>query len=145
MHVEYYRLTILGPGLLLMLVALHIQSDASQLRPWSMFWQIEKYVFHINKTAELWNRLSMQEQRFARRWVYPVLHSLYGVIYKNICFNIKYRCAGDITKHLEQSVLSKLPEQYQSHLRQSAASEDNDMGEQRQSSLSLIPCRLLFF
>ncbi|XP_051113604.1 DNA replication complex GINS protein SLD5 [Andrographis paniculata] len=65
--------------------------------------KIEKYVFHINKTTELWNRLSMQEQRFARR------------------------CAGDLTKNLEQSVLSKLPEQYQSHLRQSAASEDDDM------------------
>lgn len=31
------------------------------------FWQIEKYVFHINKTPELWNRLSKQEQKFANR------------------------------------------------------------------------------
>lgn len=52
------------------------------------------------------------------------------LVYKTTCFNIKYRCAGDIKNHLEQSVLSKLPEQYQSHLRQSAASEEDDMGEQ---------------
>ncbi|KAK4405457.1 DNA replication complex GINS protein SLD5 [Sesamum angolense] len=67
--------------------------------------KIEKYVFHIQKTLQLWNRLSKQEQMFARR------------------------CAGDLKHHLEQSVLSKLPDQYQSHLRQSAASEDDDMGE----------------
>ncbi|KAL0360977.1 UNVERIFIED_CONTAM: DNA replication complex GINS protein SLD5 [Sesamum radiatum] len=28
--------------------------------------KIEKYVFHIQKTLELWNRLSKQEQKFAR-------------------------------------------------------------------------------
>ncbi|KAH6808599.1 DNA replication protein-like protein [Perilla frutescens var. frutescens] len=65
--------------------------------------KIEKYIFHIQKTAEQWNRLSKQEQKFATR------------------------CAGDLKHHLEQSALSKLPDQYQSHLRQSAASEDEDM------------------
>lgn len=65
--------------------------------------KIEKYVFHIKKTAEQWNKLSKQEQKFAMRY------------------------AGVIKHHLEQSVLSKLPDQYQFHLRQSAASEDDDM------------------
>ncbi|XP_022866270.1 DNA replication complex GINS protein SLD5-like [Olea europaea var. sylvestris] len=65
--------------------------------------KIEKYVLHIQKTTELWNRLSKQEQKFAVRSV------------------------GDLTQHLEQSVLTKLPDQYQSHLKQSGASEDDDM------------------
>ncbi|CAA2976007.1 DNA replication complex GINS protein SLD5-like [Olea europaea var. sylvestris] len=65
--------------------------------------KIEKYVLHIQKTAQLWNHLSKQEQKFA------------------------VRCIGDLTQHLEQSVLSKLPDQYQSHMKQSGASEDDDM------------------
>ncbi|CAA2969850.1 DNA replication complex GINS SLD5-like [Olea europaea subsp. europaea] len=65
--------------------------------------KIEKYVLHIQKTTELWNRLSKQEQKFAVRSV------------------------GDLTQHLERSVLTKLPDQYQSHLKQSGASEDDDM------------------
>ncbi|KAL8481330.1 hypothetical protein ACS0TY_027735 [Phlomoides rotata] len=65
--------------------------------------KIEKYVFHIQKTAEQWNRLSRQEQKFAKRY------------------------ATDLEHHLDQSVLSKLPDQYRSHLRQSAASEEDDM------------------
>ncbi|EYU29677.1 hypothetical protein ABFS82_07G004600 [Erythranthe guttata] len=65
--------------------------------------KIEKYVFHVLKTPEIWARLSKQEQKFANR------------------------CGEDLKHHLEQSVLSKLPDQYQSHLRQSGASEDDDM------------------
>lgn len=48
---------------------------------------------------------------------------------KALFLTFKYRCAGDLKHHLEQSALSKLPDQYQSHLRQSAASEDDDMSE----------------
>ncbi|XP_075482545.1 DNA replication complex GINS protein SLD5 isoform X1 [Primulina tabacum] len=65
--------------------------------------KIEKYVFHIQKTTELWNQLSRQEQKFARS------------------------CAEDLKHHLKESVLSKLPNQYQSHLKQSSASEEDDM------------------
>ncbi|XP_027090826.1 DNA replication complex GINS protein SLD5 [Coffea eugenioides] len=65
--------------------------------------KIEKYVFHIQKTAELWNRLSRQEKRFAER------------------------CIEDMEKHLDQSVLSKLPSSYKSHLKQSSSSEEDDM------------------
>ncbi|GFQ06224.1 DNA replication complex gins protein sld5 [Phtheirospermum japonicum] len=78
--------------------------------------KIEKYVFHIQKTAEVWNRLSEPEQKFAKR------------------------CGGDIKNHLEQSVLSKLPDQYQSHLRQSAASEDDDMVPEPQLDAYVV-CR----
>ncbi|PIN07778.1 putative alpha-helical protein, potentially involved in replication/repair [Handroanthus impetiginosus] len=78
--------------------------------------KIEKYVFHIRKTAELWNRLSLKEQQFAEG------------------------CAIDLKDHLEQSVLSKLPEQYQSHLRQSAASEDDDMVPEPQLDAYVV-CR----
>ncbi|XP_047950865.1 DNA replication complex GINS protein SLD5-like [Salvia hispanica] len=78
--------------------------------------KIEKYVFHIQKTAEEWNRLSKQEQKFASRF------------------------AGDIKNHLDQSVLSRLPDQYQSHLRQSAASEEDDMVPEPQLD-SYVVCR----
>lgn len=61
-----------------------------------------------------------------------------SLICKITRFNIKCRCAGDIKYHLEQSVLSKLPEQYQSHLRQSAASEEDDMGEQIDLGIIII-------
>lgn len=64
--------------------------------------KIEKYMFHILKT-ELWNRLSEQEQKFAKR------------------------CTDDLGKHLDQSVLSKLPDGYKSVLKQSTASEEDDM------------------
>ncbi|KAI7752740.1 hypothetical protein M8C21_028179 [Ambrosia artemisiifolia] len=65
--------------------------------------KIEKFMFHIQKTEDLWARLSEQEQKFAER-------------------SIK-----DLTTHLEQSVLSKFPHRYQSHLRQSGLSEEDDM------------------
>ncbi|GAU14998.1 hypothetical protein TSUD_47930 [Trifolium subterraneum] len=65
--------------------------------------KIEKYMFHIRKTEELWNRLSKDEKFFTER------------------------CTDDLKKHLEESVLSKLPENYQSHERQSVISEEDDM------------------
>lgn len=39
-----------------------------------------------------------------------------------------FRCAGDLEKHFEESVLLKLPETYQSVLKQSLISEADDMG-----------------
>lgn len=65
--------------------------------------KIEKYMFHIRKTEELWNRLSKDEKFFTER------------------------CTDDLKKHLEESVLSKLPENYQSYERQSVISEEDDM------------------
>ncbi|KAH7678608.1 GINS complex subunit 4 protein [Dioscorea alata] len=64
--------------------------------------KIEKYMIHISKT-NLWNRLSEEEQRFAKR------------------------CTDIMEKHLEQSVLSRLPYGYQSILKQSISSEEDDM------------------
>ncbi|XP_077220582.1 DNA replication protein-like protein [Tasmannia lanceolata] len=64
--------------------------------------KIEKYVIHISKT-QLWNRLSEQEQKFAKR------------------------CTDIMEKHLEQSVLVRLPYGYQSILKQSISSEEDDM------------------
>ncbi|XP_073223739.1 DNA replication complex GINS protein SLD5-like [Cicer arietinum] len=65
--------------------------------------KIEKYMFHIRKTEELWNRLSKDEKFFTER------------------------CTDDLKKHLEESVLSTLPENYQSYERQSVISEEVDM------------------
>lgn len=65
--------------------------------------KIEKYMFHIRKTQELWNRLSRDEKLFTER------------------------CTDDLKEHLESSVLSKLPENYQSYERQSVISEEDDM------------------
>ncbi|XP_076919528.1 DNA replication complex GINS protein SLD5-like [Bidens hawaiensis] len=65
--------------------------------------KIEKFMFHIQKTADLWDRLSPPEQKFAQRSI------------------------QDMKRHLENSVLSKLPVQYNSHLKQTAASEEDDM------------------
>lgn len=39
-----------------------------------------------------------------------------------------YRCIDDMEKHLEETVLSKLPDNYQSARRQSIISEEDDMG-----------------
>ncbi|XP_078436174.1 DNA replication protein-like protein [Wolffia australiana] len=64
--------------------------------------KIEKYMFHISK-SDLWSRLSEQEQKFTRR------------------------CVDALEKHLEQSVLSRLPYGYQSVLKQSISSEEDDM------------------
>ncbi|XP_012084097.1 DNA replication complex GINS protein SLD5 [Jatropha curcas] len=65
--------------------------------------KIEEYLFHILKTDDSLNRLSKQEQMFARR------------------------CTDDLGKHLDQTVLSKLPDNYQSILKQSITSEEDDM------------------
>ncbi|CAA6668887.1 unnamed protein product [Spirodela intermedia] len=64
--------------------------------------KIEKYMFHISRT-DLWNRLSEQEKKFSKR------------------------CVNAMEKHLEQSVLSRLPYGYQSILKQSISSEEDDM------------------
>ncbi|KAI4369518.1 hypothetical protein MLD38_017951 [Melastoma candidum] len=65
--------------------------------------KIERFILHILKTDELHERLSDKEKIFARR------------------------CAGVIGKHLDDSVLLNLPENYQSALRQSTTSEEDDM------------------
>ncbi|XP_065863845.1 DNA replication complex GINS protein SLD5 [Euphorbia lathyris] len=65
--------------------------------------KIEEYLFHILKTDHLLNRLSKQEQVFARR------------------------CTDDLGNHLDDTVLSKLPDNYQSILKQSTTSETDDM------------------
>ncbi|KAB1213824.1 DNA replication complex GINS protein SLD5 [Morella rubra] len=66
--------------------------------------KIEKYMFHISNKPEVQSRLSGQEKGFARR------------------------CTEDMERHLEEGVLSKLPENYQDILKQSIISEENDMG-----------------
>ncbi|KAK7294328.1 hypothetical protein RJT34_17217 [Clitoria ternatea] len=65
--------------------------------------KIEKYMFHIEKTEELWNRLSKAEKTYTRA------------------------CTDGLKQHLEETVLSKLPENYQSVLKQSFISEEDDM------------------
>ncbi|KAJ8767504.1 hypothetical protein K2173_017548 [Erythroxylum novogranatense] len=65
--------------------------------------KIEKYLFHILKTDDQLNRLSRQEQVFARR------------------------CTDDLGSHLDETVLSRLPDNYQSVLKQSVTSEEDDM------------------
>ncbi|WOL16179.1 hypothetical protein Cni_G24961 [Canna indica] len=64
--------------------------------------KIEKYTIHISKT-DLWNHLSEQEQKFTER------------------------CREKMEKHLEQSVLARLPHGYQSIMKQSISSEEDDM------------------
>ncbi|KAJ4822335.1 hypothetical protein Tsubulata_035980 [Turnera subulata] len=65
--------------------------------------KIGKYLFHILKTDEYVNRLSEAERAFARR------------------------CTDDLGNHLDETVLSKLPDNYQSVLKQSVTSEEDDM------------------
>ncbi|KAL8166755.1 hypothetical protein V2J09_008254 [Rumex salicifolius] len=64
--------------------------------------KIEMNMLYISKT-DLWNRLSREEQRFAKR------HD------------------ENMKNFLDESVLSKLPTGYQSNLKQSNASEEEDM------------------
>jgi hypothetical protein len=45
-----------------------------------------------------------------------------------------YRCTDDLGSHLDETVLAKLPDNYQSILKQSITSEEDDMGTR--SSLS---------
>lgn len=65
--------------------------------------KIEQFAMHILRTEELWERLSLQEQDYAQRYI------------------------DILQKHMEQSVLSKLPFGYQSMLRQATSSEEDDM------------------
>ncbi|KAJ0034996.1 hypothetical protein Pint_24322 [Pistacia integerrima] len=65
--------------------------------------QIEKYMFYIWKNDNLRNRLSEPEKIFVKR------------------------CINDMEKHIEETVLSKLPDNYQSARRQSIISEEDDM------------------
>ncbi|CAH2044680.1 unnamed protein product [Thlaspi arvense] len=65
--------------------------------------KIEKFMFHNLKSEEAESRLSEQEKVFAKS------------------------CADDLAKHFEKCVLSKLPENYQSVLKQSLISEADDM------------------
>ncbi|TKY64381.1 DNA replication complex GINS protein SLD5 [Spatholobus suberectus] len=78
--------------------------------------KIEKYMFHIQKTGELWNRLSKDEKHFTKT------------------------CIEDLKQHLEESVLSKLPENYQSVLKQSVISEEDDMVPEPQLD-TFVLCR----
>ncbi|KAI8561856.1 hypothetical protein RHMOL_Rhmol04G0374400 [Rhododendron molle] len=78
--------------------------------------KIEKYMFHIHKNTELWNRLSEQEQKFAQR------------------------CIEDLEDHFDKSVLSKLPDRYKSSVKQSVISEEDDMVPEPQLDTYLI-CR----
>ncbi|XP_057470919.1 DNA replication complex GINS protein SLD5-like [Actinidia eriantha] len=78
--------------------------------------KIEKYMLHIHKTTELWNRLSKQEQTFANR------------------------CIKDLEEHFDKSVLSKLPNRYKSSLKQSVISEEDDMVPEPQLDTFVI-CR----
>ncbi|KAJ4721992.1 DNA replication complex GINS protein SLD5 [Melia azedarach] len=65
--------------------------------------KLEKYMLYIWKNDSLWNRLSEPEKMFVQR------------------------CIDDMEKHLEETVLSKLPDNYQSARRQSVISEEDDM------------------
>ncbi|MCO5591751.1 hypothetical protein L7F22_045743 [Adiantum nelumboides] len=65
--------------------------------------KIEQFAMHILRTEELWERLSQQEQDYAQRYI------------------------DILQKHMEQTVLSKLPFGYQSMLRQATSSEEDDM------------------
>ncbi|KAJ6839685.1 DNA replication complex GINS protein SLD5 [Iris pallida] len=64
--------------------------------------KIEKYTIHVLKT-NLRDRLSEQEKTFAER------------------------CADIMEKHLDQTVLARLPYGYQSIMKQSISSEEDDM------------------
>lgn len=78
--------------------------------------KIENYAFHIQKNTDLWNRLSKQEKKFAER------------------------CIDDMEQHLDQSVLSKLPHGFKSHLKQSSLSLADDMVPEPQLDQYVI-CR----
>lgn len=65
--------------------------------------KIEKFALHIMRTAELWDRLSPQEQDYAQKYV------------------------DVLSKHMHDSVLGKLESAYDSMMKQAASSEENDM------------------
>lgn len=78
--------------------------------------KLEKYMFYIWKNESLWSRLSDPEKMFVQR------------------------CIDDMEKHLEETVLSKLPDNYQSVRRQSVISEDDDMVPEPQLD-TFIACK----
>ncbi|KAH9766222.1 DNA replication complex GINS protein SLD5 [Citrus sinensis] len=78
--------------------------------------QLEKYMFYIWKNESLWSRLSDPEKMFVQR------------------------CIDDMEKHLEETVLSKLPDNYQSVRRQSVISEEDDMVPEPQLD-TFIACK----
>ncbi|PHT34691.1 hypothetical protein CQW23_26491 [Capsicum baccatum] len=79
--------------------------------------KIENYAFHIQKNADLWNRISKQEEKFAER------------------------CIHDMEQHLDQSILSKLPHGFKSHLKQSSLSlaDDMELKEFLESQINVMP------
>ncbi|QHO53667.1 DNA replication complex GINS protein [Arachis hypogaea] len=94
--------------------------------------KIEKYMFHIRKSDELWNRLSKGEKDFASRKgsLLIHIHMLTDTMLVSVFESNKSsccRCIDDLKHHLEESVLSKLPENYQSVEKQSVISEEDDM------------------
>jgi GINS complex subunit 4 len=76
--------------------------------------QIEKFVMHIIRTPELWERLSEQEQGYAQRYV------------------------DALSKHMKNCVLDKLETAYCSMVKQAESSEGDDM------SIHSIKVRLLY-
>lgn len=82
--------------------------------------KIEKHMFHILKTDELFNRLSKEEKVFAQR------------------------SCDDLKMHLEDSVLSRLPDNYQSILKQSIISEEIDMVPKPQLDMFVV-CKTKYY
>ncbi|KAK9182169.1 hypothetical protein WN944_025312 [Citrus x changshan-huyou] len=78
--------------------------------------KLEKYMFYIWKNESLWSRLSDPEKMFVQR------------------------CIDDMEKHLQEIVLSKLPDNYQSVRRQSVISEEDDMVPEPQLD-TFIACK----
>ncbi|KAF3456372.1 hypothetical protein FNV43_RR01022 [Rhamnella rubrinervis] len=82
--------------------------------------KIEKYMFHILNTDELFNRLSREEKSFAER------------------------CSNDLKMHLDENILSKLPDNYQSLLKQSIISEETDMVPKPQLD-TFVVCKTKYY
>lgn len=100
--------------------------------------QIEKYMLYILKSDELFRRLSKEEITFTDRWMLlsSCLFSISLVVFIHyffLAFMFWCRCRHDMKKHFDESVLSKLPNNYQDILRQSITSEEDDMGTQTPS------------
>lgn len=78
--------------------------------------KLEKFMFYIWKNESLRSRLSDPEKMFVQR------------------------CIDDMENHLEETVLSKLPDNYQSVRRQSVISEEDDMVPEPQLD-TFIACK----
>ncbi|CAH8278959.1 unnamed protein product [Arabidopsis lyrata] len=81
--------------------------------------KIEKFMFHNLKSEEAERRLSEQEKVFATRFGVESVWNIDSV-------KRYVGCADDLAKHFEETVLLKLPENYQSVLKQSLISEVDD-------------------